>query len=55
MMIRAPRMSDFLWFAMFAFMIAGFRMIFAPDANVPCPEGTGCNAAYVQSGSGETK
>jgi len=51
--IRAPRKDDFLWIAVFAFMIAAFRMIFAPDATVPCPEGTGCHAAAVQSGMAE--
>ena len=47
--IRAPRPSDLLWFAMFAFLIAAFRMFFAPDPQVTCPKGAGCYDAWEQS------
>jgi hypothetical protein len=49
MMIRAPRPSDLLWFAMFAFSVAAFRMFFAPDPPAACPEGTGCHEAFEQN------
>jgi len=49
MKIRAPRPSDLLWFALFAFLVAGFRLFFAAEASVACPQGTGCYDAWEQS------
>jgi len=47
--MRAPRPSDLLWLAMFAFAIVAFRMIFAADFQPLCPEGSGCEEAFKRS------